>query len=105
MISDNNLNTITIACPDQSGIVASVTGFLRDQGANILELDQHATTAPASYFFMRVVFEGIEDEGHREALKGAFAATVALQFDMDWHLTHRDKKKRLAILCSHEEHA
>ena len=46
---------LTFSCPDQPGIVAKVSGFLFDQGANILSARQHRDS-DQKQFFMRVVF-------------------------------------------------
>ncbi|MGB1581484.1 MAG: ACT domain-containing protein, partial [Nevskiales bacterium] len=34
---------LLIQCPDRTGIVAAVSGFFSEQGANITDLDQHST--------------------------------------------------------------
>ena len=81
---------LLISCPDQHGIVAAVSGFLSDRGANIVEADQHATAPKGGTFFMRMAF-GIEDlerePSRRAELARDFAATVAERFDMDWRWT------------------
>lgn len=43
---------LTLSCNDRPGIVARVTGFLADLGANILEAQQFDDTATGR-FFMR----------------------------------------------------
>ena len=52
--------TILINCPDQSGIIRSVTTFVHQQKGNVVYLDQHVDKQ-AGVFFMRlksVVLEG-----------------------------------------------
>ncbi len=93
--------TLTITCKDKTGIVASVTGFLCKQNANIISLDQHSTDPEGGQFFMRVTFV----VPHEENLVTAFEETVARLFDMKWFMHPFSKRKRLAILCSKEEHA
>jgi hypothetical protein len=47
---------LTISCTDVPGIVASVTGTLFEQGANVLEAQQF-DDQETGRFFMRVVFD------------------------------------------------
>src|SRR5580693_9007088 len=43
---------LLIACPDGPGIVAAVSRFLFEQGANIVSSDQHSTGPQHGSFFM-----------------------------------------------------
>lgn len=47
---------LTLSCPDRTGIVHAVSGFLLDHGANIEEAAQFSDTS-TGLFFMRVQFE------------------------------------------------
>src|SRR5579864_207696 len=93
MTHDSRLKTLPdrgrllIACPDRPGIVAAVSRFLYEQGANIVHSDQHSTAATGGVFFMRIEFElaGLEDRG--AALEHAFA-DVGERFAMDWRLAY-----------------
>jgi formyltetrahydrofolate deformylase len=102
--SRRGIGRLLITCPDRPGIVAAVSRFLCDQGANIVHSDQHSTDPVEGVFFMRLEFrlpwleEGLAD------LRAAFAATAAA-FDMTWQLTLAARRKRLAILVSRAEHA
>ena len=42
---------LLISCPDQPGIVAAVTTFLYEQGANIVESSQYSTDPEGGTFF------------------------------------------------------
>ncbi len=93
-----------ISCPDRPGIVAAVSRFLFEQGANITDSDQHSTDPTGGVFFMRVEFHlpGLEQRG--SDLEKTFA-TVAKDFQMDWRLAYAGRIKCLAIFVSREEHA
>lgn len=93
---------LTIACPDRKGIIASVTTFLAQHGANILEANQHSDLADKA-FFMRVQFELEGMDLERAAIGPAFAQ-VAAPFEMDWQLHFSDQPKRMAILVSRLDH-
>jgi formyltetrahydrofolate deformylase len=95
---------LLISCPDRRGIVAAVSRFLFEHGANILDSAQHSTDPEGGMFFMRMEFHLDGLDLGREALEQAFAATVAQQFEMDWRLSYAARPKRVALLVSREEH-
>lgn len=92
-----------VSCPDRPGIVAAVSRFLFERGANIVHSDQHSTDPYGGRFFLRVEFElpGLIDSA--PSLHDAFS-DIAPQFDMDWRLALAGKRKRLAIFVSREDH-
>jgi formyltetrahydrofolate deformylase len=95
---------LLISCPDRPGIVAAVSRFLFEHGANILDADQHSTDPQNGTFFMRMVFhiDGL-DLGRAE-LEQAFAAQVAEPLAMEWSIAYATDRKRIAILVSREDH-
>ena len=94
---------ILISCPDQPGIVAKVTQILYEQGANITESAQHTTNPIAGTFFMRIAFDVMRREGALSAISEALSP-VAKEFSMQFHLSIPEKKKKMAIFVSKEEH-
>lgn len=95
---------LLISCPDGPGIVAAVSSFLFDRGANILESDQHSTDPVGGRFFMRMAFTLAGDDAVWSALEEDFAQTVARPRSMDWRLSRRSGPARLAVLASREDH-
>jgi formyltetrahydrofolate deformylase len=95
---------LLITCPDRPGIVAAVSAFLFEHGANITELDQHSTDPEGGRFFMRLEFQTPRLDLGRDALHGAFGAAVGARFGMEWHITYASEKPRLAILVSKHDH-
>jgi formyltetrahydrofolate deformylase len=91
---------LTLSCPDRTGIVARVSGFLFACGANILDAQQY-DDPDTGRFFMRVVF----DPGERRAdeLTAAFRG-LADEFTMTWTLRDRGMKPRVMILASQTDH-
>ena len=93
---------LLISCDDRPGLVALVTSFLADCGANILDLAQHSTPQDAGgRFFMRVEFE----------TDGATVTELAPRLDhlaaaeqMTCALSDASIAKRMAILVSRPEH-
>jgi formyltetrahydrofolate deformylase len=92
-----------ISCPDQPGIVAAVSRFLYEHGANIVQSDQYTMDPAGGLFFIRIEFDLQDLEARRAKLESDFAE-VAGQFRMQWSLHLASQKKRLAIFVSKEDH-
>jgi formyltetrahydrofolate deformylase len=93
-----------IACPDQPGIVAAVSRFLHEHGANIVQSDQYTMDPEGGMFFIRIEFDLNELERRLESLELDFAQVVAAKFQMDWSVSRASQIKRLAVLVSREDH-
>ena len=91
---------LTLSCPDRPGIVARVSAFLFERGANILDAQQYDDQETVR-FFMRVVFEA--KGADIEALKAAFGP-VAAEFAMSWTLRARKEARKVMILASQQDH-
>jgi formyltetrahydrofolate deformylase len=100
-MSDARTARLLIACQDRPGIVAAVSRFLFEHGANITDSAQHSTDPQGGKFFMRMEFELAEPSGE---LAPAFGAAVGEPFGMDWRINYADEPKRMAILASREDH-
>jgi formyltetrahydrofolate deformylase len=95
---------LLITCPDRPGIVAAVSAFLFEHGANITELDQHSTDPEGGKFFMRLEFQTPRLDLGKDALHRAFGEAVGKRFGMEWHITYASERPRLAILVSKHDH-
>ncbi|GEM85026.1 formyltetrahydrofolate deformylase [Meiothermus hypogaeus] len=96
---------LLITCPDRPGIVAAVSNFLFNHGANITALDQHSTDPEGGLFFMRLEFQTPHLDVSREILEKAFAERVAARFEMHWRIAYAADLKKVAILVSKYDHA
>lgn len=94
--------TILIHCPDQSGIIRSVTTFLHQQEGNVIYLDQHVDKQ-AGVFFMRLQCE-FETELVLDNFKEKFDATLANEFNMEWDIHMEARKPKMAIFVSKYNH-
>jgi formyltetrahydrofolate deformylase len=95
---------LLVSCPDRPGIVAAVSRFLLEAGANILHADQHSSDPSGGEFFLRMEFTlppGVDPD----ALRTAFGRGVAEPFVMRWTLWDVSVRKRVAILVSKYDHA
>ena len=100
----NGVGRLLVSCTDRPGIVAALSQFLRDRGANILQSDQHTTDPQGGTFFMRTEFhlEGVEQQA--DDFERAFGAEVAEPFGMQWRMHYAAHRKRMAILVSRYDH-
>jgi formyltetrahydrofolate deformylase len=92
---------LLVSCPDQPGIVAAVTAFLRDCGANITHSSQYSTDPEGGSFFLRLVFHGAALDG----LADRFATEIATHFGMQFRLSDAGAPKRIAVMVSRYDHA
>lgn len=108
---------LLIGCADRPGIVAAVSGFLFDQGANIVSSHQYSSDPTGGRFFMRTELflqelsagpAGAEpsaaDAERRRRFEERFAAEVAGRFEMDWEVRYWGERRRIAILVSRRDH-
>ena len=100
---NRNRARLLISCPDQPGIVAAVSQFLYQQGANIVQSDQYSTDPEGGRFFMRIAFD-IPDLASKEDVICRAFEPVAARFDMEWQISFVYKIKRMAIFVSKQEH-
>ena len=95
---------LLIDCADQPGIVASVSGFLFEQGANIVSSHQYSSDPTGGRFYLRTEFflDGLAEA--RERFRSNFDADVAERFAMEWKIRYWGERQRVAILVSRYDH-
>jgi formyltetrahydrofolate deformylase len=93
---------LLIHCPDRKGIVAAISGFLYDHGANILHADQHQDH-DLGLFFMRVEWDVTDFDLDEPAFHSAFSA-LAGGFQMRWKLAYSNVRPAVAIFVSQYQH-
>jgi formyltetrahydrofolate deformylase len=91
---------LTLSCPDRTGIVHAVSGFLLERGGNIEEAAQFSDPA-TGLFFMRVQFSCAQADG---AALNAEWGTFAQTFDMQWDLHASSHPMRTVLMVSKEGH-
>ncbi|MBO0341736.1 formyltetrahydrofolate deformylase [Flagellimonas profundi] len=94
--------TILINCPDQSGIIRSVTTFIHQQKGNVVYLDQHVDKQ-AGVFFMRLKSE-FEQELDLSKFKEDFKQELATEFHMEWDAYTDVYRPKMAIFVSKYNH-
>ncbi|WP_338519870.1 formyltetrahydrofolate deformylase [Alteromonas gracilis] len=93
---------LVIDCPDQIGLVASVSQFLADHNATIVEASHH-TDLQTGRFFMRHEISTDSLKLDHQSFVEAFTP-LANEYQMNWTLSDSNKKQRVALLASLESH-
>jgi len=91
---------LNLSCPDRTGIVHAVSGFLLERGANIEEAAQYNDHG-TGLFFMRVRFACGD---HGEAVLREELKTFAAGFGMNLQLHAAAEPMKTVILVSKEGH-
>ncbi|MGE8546320.1 formyltetrahydrofolate deformylase [Alcaligenes sp. WGS1538] len=92
---------LTLSCPDRTGIVHNVSGWLLEQNGNIIEAQQFGD-AETERFFLRIQFSLPEKVAVAD-LQARFAP-IADRFGMDANIYDAQRKARLLILVSRQGH-
>jgi formyltetrahydrofolate deformylase len=94
---------LVVSCRDGPGIIAAVSRFLADRGANIVHSDQHTTDPDGGEFFLRMVFDA---DGLRQRLLSLATefSPVAETFGMNARWAMENERRRIAIFISGEDH-
>jgi len=100
---NRNRARMLISCPDRSGIVAAVSHFLYEHGANIIQSDQYSMDPGGGMFFIRFEFDLNDLDKELPVLQEDFGR-VADRFSMKWSTFRASRKKRLAVFVSKEDH-
>jgi formyltetrahydrofolate deformylase len=95
---------LLVDCADQPGIVAAVSGFLFEQGANIVSSHQYSSDPTGGRFYLRTEFflEGLAEDP--EDFRRDFGAAVGERFAMEWEIRYWGERQRVAILVSRYDH-
>ena len=95
---------LTLSCPDTTGIVARIAGFLADAGGWIVEAGYHSDP-DTGWFFTRQVVRASSLPFEVDELRVRFAAVAAeLGGQADWKVTDSGLPKRAVLLVSKEGH-
>ncbi len=93
---------LLITCSDARGIIAAVANFVALHNGNILDADQH-TDADRGEFFMRIEIDPAGFGLSAQTFAGAWQP-LADRFSMQWRVHWGDRRKRMAILVSKQDH-
>lgn len=92
---------LTMSCPDTTGIVAAITGFIAERHGLITEV-AHFVDEYSDSSFMRASFRGDRLPAHDELARQF--QSVADRFRMDWSLHDATTRCRVLIAVSKQGH-
>ncbi len=99
MNKNKNRARLLVSCPDQPGIVSTISTLLFNHDANIVESSQYTTDPSDGRFFLRIVFESEHLQENEEQIRSSIKE-VAERFDMKWTLSFLYQLKKTAIFAS-----
>ena len=94
---------LLLHCPDRSGIIADITGFITEHGGNIVYLDQYVDRLE-SHFFMRLEWDLENFSIPREEIHSTIKARFERKYSMSSSLYFSDVRPRMAIFVSRMNH-
>ncbi|MDR2195639.1 MAG: formyltetrahydrofolate deformylase [Gallionellaceae bacterium] len=94
--------TLTISCPDRTGIIAAVSEFVARHRGWIVEASYH-TDQETQRFFMRQEIRADSLPFEPDEFHAQFSG-LAAEFNMDWRISDSARKKRLVVFASKEAH-
>lgn len=94
---------LLIQCPDTAGIVAKLSNWVFQQGANIIRSDQYSTDPSGGQFFMRLEFYFDVAQHSIESLRDGFTA-LGETLKATWSIREKSDKLRMGILVSQHDH-
>ncbi len=106
MVNNSNKKETAILlmhCPDQTGILASITEFITKNQGNIIYLDQHVDRQEG-IFYTRIEWELEDFLIPKEKLEDYFGTLFAQRYAMDWTIYFSTKKPKMAIFVSKMGH-
>ncbi|WP_422557663.1 formyltetrahydrofolate deformylase [Gordonia sp. (in: high G+C Gram-positive bacteria)] len=95
---------LTLGCPDRTGIVAAISGFIAEIGGWITEAAYHSD-ATSGWFFTRQAVRADSVQLPIDEIRARFAAVAAeLGPATDWRLTDTGETKSVVLLVSKDSH-
>lgn len=89
---------LKLACPDQVGLLASITAFVANHGGNLLEVNQF-TDSISGWFFARLAIDPATLDVDAAGLNESFS-TLGRQLAAEWTIRESSARPRVAICVS-----
>jgi len=95
--------TILINCPDQLGIICTVTSFIHSHNGNVVYLDQHVDKQ-ANIFFMRLESDFESQKFSVLNFKKEFENILSIPYQMKWSIDADHMMPKMALFVSKYNH-
>lgn len=103
-MSDPQRYVLTFGCPDRTGIIARISGFLADHGGMIVEAAYH-TDPDSGWFFTRQVVRADSLSFDAEGLRERFGEVAnELSAESSWQVRDTGERPRAVVLVSKAGH-
>ncbi|MEW2500489.1 formyltetrahydrofolate deformylase [Amycolatopsis sp. CA-161197] len=103
-VPDPQRYVLTFGCPDRTGIIARISGFLADHGGMIVEAAYH-TDPDSGWFFTRQVVLAGSLPFDADGLRARFAAVAEeLSAESSWQVRDTGERPRAVVLVSKAGH-
>lgn len=100
--SPNRL-VLLMHCPDQKGIIASVTEFIHQRNGNIIYIDQYVDRSQDA-FFMRMVVEDSNKTIDFKTFKNDFVLELGAAFQLKCDFYQEERFPKMAVFVSKYDH-
>src|SRR6056300_374878 len=90
-------------CPDQKGIIASVTNFFHTRDGNIVYIDQYVDRIQNA-FFMRIEVEAVLDQDDYEEINSNFQNELGVKFYVKYDFYLADILPKMGVYVSKYDH-
>ena len=94
---------LLVSCPDQIGLIHTITEFLSRHNGNIVQLNEHVER-PDNIFFFRVEWEVAHFTIPKSELAKELEKAFFSKYKMQWQLYFTDEKPRMAVFVSVSSH-
>lgn len=94
---------LNINCPDQKGIIATVTNFIHQKSGNIVYIDQYVDREN-ELFFMRLECEFMNRKFSKAQFSAALDSSIAKQYNLEYDLYDKDYRPKMALFVSKYDH-
>ena len=90
---------LLVSCPDQLGLIHTITEFISRHNGNIVQLNEHVER-PDNSFFFRVEWELEHFTIPKSELAKELEKALFSKYKMQWQLYFTDEKPRMAVFVS-----
>ena len=102
-MEQHNHAILRMHCPDQSGIITVITGFINENGGNILYLDQYVDRVNG-VFYMRVEWDLDKFVIPKDKISDYFRTLYGKRYNMTFRISFTEHVQRMAIFVSKMAH-
>lgn len=95
--------TFLIKCPDQKGIIATLTNFFFQEGFNIISSQQYTNSLERTFFMRIRLASDTSVQLSKSELERRFSV-LSDTYQISWQVDYGRKKQNLAIMVSHASH-